>query len=85
MEVVEQPLRRGCNGLTAPNVFGEDPVGLMQYVGVVFEAGEDLARSSPLGIGAKAPAERSGAFFEPLDAEQLVTQRLGWLCAPAQE
>src|SRR5690349_8426 len=85
MKVVEEPFRRRCHRLSAAHVVGQQPVGLVQHAAVVLEARKDFSRTPPSRIDAKACSERVSTLFEPLDAEQLVTQRPRGLRRLAQE
>ena len=75
--VVEQPLRRGRDELPLVHVLGHREVRLAQDARVVGEARKDVAGAPPqLGIDDQARRQRLGPLLEPLDAQQLVAQRL---------
>ena len=67
----------GVTNSPAVDVVGQRAVGRAQHAGVVVEAREDAARARRgLGIDGEAGRERQRPLLEPLDAQQLVAQRL---------
>ena len=76
MKVVEKPFRRGRNEEALVHIVGKSAVRGAYGAGVVVEAWKD-ASSAPAGRGVdrESRRQRQRAFFEPLDAEQLVSKR----------
>ena len=84
MEVVEEPLRRGGDELASVHVLGHDEVGSTQDAGVVVETGQDVPRGPPrVRVEREAGRESPRPLLQPLDAQQLVAQRLVRLWAIA--
>jgi hypothetical protein len=77
MKVVEEPFRSGGDELSPVDVVGHGDVCLAQEAGVVFEAGQDVARCAPgVGVEGEPGRESSGPLFQAFDAQQLVAQGL---------
>ena len=77
VEVVEQPLGRWGDEDAGPYVMRQRTIALAQHAGVFFEPGKDAAGAAAR-IDGKAGCYRQGTFFEALNAEQLIAERLGW-------
>lgn len=76
MEVVEQPFRRRRNERAAVHLVGEDPVGLAQDAGVVFQPREEGASVATRVTGeSEAGGEGLGPLLQPLDAQELGAER----------
>ena len=77
MKVVEEPVGRRHDELAGANIVGERPVGGAEHADVVLEAREGVAGTTArIGIDREAGGQRERPLLEPLDAEQLVAQRL---------
>jgi hypothetical protein len=77
MEIVEQPVARRPHEPPGADVVGERAIRASQHPHVVVEARERVARPMPrIRIDGEARRQRQRALFEPLDAEELVAQRL---------
>ena len=77
MEVVEQPVRRGRDELSGAHVVGQRAIGAAQHADVVLESRKRVARAASwIGIDGQAGGERQRTLLEPLDAQELVAQRL---------
>src|SRR5713226_105691 len=75
MEVVEQPFRRRGDEPAGPDVVGQCAVGAAQDACIVVESGKDVTGVPPRArIGREARRQSKRAFFQPLDAEELVAK-----------
>ena len=77
VEVIEEPVRRRHHELAGADVVGERAIGRAQHADVVVESRKRVFRAAAwIGIDRQAGGQRQRAVFEPLDAEELVAQRL---------
>ena len=68
----------GADELPGAHVVGQRAVGGAQHADVVLEAREGVAGAvARIGIDGEAGGERQRALLEPLDAQELVAERLG--------
>ena len=77
MEVVEEPVRRGRHELSTAYVVAQNAIRSAQQGDVVLEPRTRIAGATPwIGVDGESGRKRKGALLEPLDAQELVSQRL---------
>ena len=77
VEVVEEPVCGRHHELAGADVFGERAIGRAQLPDVVVESRKRVPGApARIGIDGEARRQRERTVLEPLDAEELVAQRL---------
>ena len=77
VEVVEEPVCGRHDELAGADVFGERTIGRAKQPDVVIESRKRVCGTpARIGIDGEAGRQRQRTVFEPLDAQELVAQRL---------